>query len=86
MMKKIAILLLLLLPVFLHAPEVRAECALVLTSPADGAVFTGANGQITIYGYVRAQVDPGYGYIELTNNGTFIQRWNTDTTAALSAK
>ena len=41
----------------------QADCALVLTSPEDGAVFTGANGSVTIYGYVKANVDPGYGYI-----------------------
>ena len=53
-----------------------------MTSPADGAVFTGANSQITIYGYVKAQVDPGYGYIELTNNGQFVQRWEGTFTSA----
>lgn len=62
-MKKINIFLFffLLLPIFFHASQAHAECALVLTSPADGAVFTGANSQITIYGYVKAQVDPGTG-------------------------
>ncbi|MGB5687122.1 MAG: DUF6531 domain-containing protein, partial [Candidatus Electrothrix sp.] len=62
--------------------EVLAECALVLTSPADGAVFTGTGNQITIYGYVKAEVDPGYGYIELTNNGQYVQRWEGTFTSA----
>ncbi len=82
-MKKLNIFFsILLLSILFLASQAQAECALVLTSPADGAVFTGASNQITIYGYVKAQVDPGYGYIELTNNGQHVQRWEGTFTSA----
>uniref|UniRef100_UPI004055FCE3 hypothetical protein n=1 Tax=Candidatus Electrothrix sp. TaxID=2170559 RepID=UPI004055FCE3 len=72
----------LLLSVLLFGSNALAECALVLTSPADGAVFTGTDNQVNIYGYVKAEVDPGYGYIELTNNGQYVQRWEGTFTSA----
>jgi YD repeat-containing protein len=79
---KIILLCALLLPVPLFSSNALAECALVLTSPADGAVFTGSGNQVTIHGYVKAEVDPGYGYIELTNNGQYVQRWEGTFTSA----
>lgn len=48
-----------------------AECALVLTSPADGAVFTNT-AQINITGYAKAKVNPGAAYVEVRNNGNYI--------------
>ncbi len=80
--RKIVPVFLALLLLAIFTSELRAECALVLTFPADGAVFTGSENQITIYGYVRASVDPGYGYIELTNNGQYVQRWEGTFTSA----
>jgi len=49
-------------------PVALAECALVLTSPADGAVFT-SSASVTIGGYAKASVDPGAADIEVFNNG-----------------
>ena len=48
-----------------------AECALVLTSPQDGAVFT-TTADITIYGYAEADVDPGSAYVEVRNNDQYV--------------
>jgi len=53
-----------------NTQEAAAQCALVLTSPADGAVFT-SSPAVTIIGYAKADVDPGAAYVEVRNNGGY---------------
>ncbi len=48
----------LMLSVLLFGTKVSAECALVLTSPTDGAVFTGTGNQITITAMLKPRFDP----------------------------